>query len=219
MPKPDGRADWCAINQLHGPHGEKAKGGPCPGYNPKPTRSPEMTETTRVRRKDVEEALARLSQAAIALGMRNRYEIEFGSRTNGVSHVLLDYDPAFAHAHRTPIGRDFRSVFQIITGMAMALESAIREAKRQEAIVLSGRMTSEELYASAARAGERRTAERAVFADPDARSARRATEERALPTLPRPEDVRGVSASEAVSMVRPGRTRPEPDGLHPVKPV
>jgi hypothetical protein len=29
----DPRADWCAINQIHGAHGEGAKGGACPGLS------------------------------------------------------------------------------------------------------------------------------------------------------------------------------------------
>lgn len=132
-----------------------------------------MSETTRVRRKDVEEALAMLSRAAIDLGMRNRYEIEFGSKSSGVHHLLVDYPPNFDRTQATThkIGKDFRTALYTVCGMAYGLQSAKRERDRQEE-VLSARRVSRDVHLP-----------RGAFTDPDARSVRRATEER-IPDRP-----------------------------------
>lgn len=83
----------------------------------------------------VERALSRLQEAALALGLRNRYEVEYGSKINGVQHVLLDFDPAFKHAHREKIGDAYQTVELFLTGMIYALVSAKRELDRQEDVL------------------------------------------------------------------------------------
>ena len=133
-----------------------------------------MSETTRVRRKDVEEALAMLSRAAVDLGLRNRYEIEFGSKSNGVGHVIVDYPPDFDRTQATVkrLGKDFRTAFQIVTGMAYALQSARRELARQEEVLTAQRRRG----TLEGNGIDRVMREHRPFADPDARTARRAGE-------------------------------------------
>jgi hypothetical protein len=137
-----------------------------------------MTQTNRVRRTDVENALGRVSRAAIALGLRNRYEIEYQGK--GLSIVLWDQRPDFdpKYAKRYEVGKHLRDALLFLEGMAHALERAKAEQDRQEAGL---RQRRKEFGADVRRilGVDPGATTGTAFVDPDARSRTRAAEERA----------------------------------------
>lgn len=108
----------------------------------------------------VESAVNSLNDKLERLGWVRKYRFVKGSNANGVQHVLETDMPDLAHpAHREQIGRTLAEAHAYVLAMCHALNDAIAERERQRSTVRMDPVN------------------RSLFADPDARSVRRAGQE------------------------------------------
>lgn len=113
----------------------------------------------RIGKADVESALNKLNVAAMELGLKRRFTVEYGSSTSGVAHVIAEYDPRLSHPARTKIGNAYASAFAYVDAMRHGLTS----------VLLDRNYPNEERFPI-------RAVSRLAF-DPDSRSARRTLSE------------------------------------------
>lgn len=126
--------------------------------------------THGITKETVRTTVASLNDKAERLGWARRYEVEFGSNPNGVKHVLQTRLP---HLQHPTDARPFSTLSQLhkyLLAMGDALNAAVAERERERAIVKGGAMSLAEAVARPDHPIK------GSFADPDARSTRRAGE-------------------------------------------
>lgn len=132
--------------------------------------------TDRITKGSVETAAKRLNDAAEALGMDRRFIVWFGSATMGTAHELAESHPGLHHPIVTKIGKTYGDAERYLSSMRHALESVKHDRDYRREDTLNGAVSGNSAFEPQ---NVRRTRESVGIFDPDARSATRATEDRA----------------------------------------
>lgn len=135
----DGRADWCGINDDHGPHGAKAKGGACPGLTGRRASSNGERLKPTVTKKVVESSVNWLNGKLKELGSERRYQFEMGHNGHGVRHKLLEYVPDLDHPRsQEVIGRTLAEALKYVNAMNHALSGVVADRRRARDHIIRG---------------------------------------------------------------------------------
>lgn len=114
-----------------------------------------------------------LNEKVERLGWVRRYEFVAGSNANGVKHVIQTRLPHLQHATDLHLFNTLSKTHSYLEAMGGVLNDALAERERQRATVRGGAMNLMEAV------NRPDYPIKGSFADPDARSMRRALEDRA----------------------------------------
>lgn len=87
-----------------------------------------------ITRTDVQKAVVRYQRALESIGIQGAATIQWGSRPNGVSHVLEFRSPDLQHPEVEVIGRTYVEAERFVCAMAAAIEAAARAMKRRDGL-------------------------------------------------------------------------------------
>lgn len=118
----------------------------------------------------VASVVASLNEKAERLGWVRRYEVQFGSNPNGVKHVLQTRLPHLQHPIDLHPFATLSQVHKYLLALGQGLNDAILERERERATVRGGAISLTEALSRPD------YPIKGSFADPDARSVRRAGE-------------------------------------------
>jgi hypothetical protein len=118
----------------------------------------------------VASVVASLNEKAERLGWVRRYEVQFGSNPNGVKHVLQTRLPHLQHPTDPRTFATLSQLHKYLSALGDALNAGLAERARERATVRGGAMSLTEALSRPD------YPIKGSFADPDARSVRRAGE-------------------------------------------